>query len=584
MTDVSNRSSPARPEANANAIARALAALFALAMVVLWFAVLDYRKLVEPDEGRYAEVAREMLVTGDLVTPRLNGFKHFTKPPLQYWMTAAAYRLFGANEWTARLWSALAGMLGLFAVLFTMRSLFSPAAGAASAAVLASSLYYVLFAQVATIDMGLTLFVTLAMCALMLGLDARAESAAERGWMLGAWCAMGLALLSKGLIGVVIPLMSVALYASVHRQWQLWRRLHPLKGMCLMLAIAAPWFIAVSLRNPEFPRFFFLEEHFARYTSTVHRREQPVWFFFPLLLAAMLPWTWLVLAGLRSAWRTTGNTTAFQPGRFLVVWAASIVLFFTFSKAKMPAYVLPAIPALAMLAGARLADLDARALLWRVLPLLVLLGVAMLSAGLILPRALAGDPYRILYERYALWLFAAAATVLGAAGWIALARPARLPLTGCAALGTLLAIQICILGFESLSPLRSSHALASEIQTRLAPGTKVFMVGASYLTLPFYLDRTVLLAQETGQMAFGVRLEPHRALLESHQLRDAWIGAGHALALMHTRNYLDARAAGLPMKVLCRDRKRVLVIKPTGASNGASEQATPDCVLQALRN
>ena len=582
MTGASNPSSSARPEARAHARPHVLVALFALAVVVLWFAVLDYRKLVEPDEGRYAEVAREMLVTGDLVTPRLNGFKHFTKPPMQYWMTAAAYRLFGPNEWTARLWSALAGMLGLLAVLFTMRRLFSAAAGAASAAVLASSLYYVLFAQVATIDMGLTLFVTLAMCAIMLGLAARTGSPGERGWMLGAWCAMGLALLSKGLIGVVIPLMSVALYTLVQRQWRLWRRLHPLKGMCLMLTIAAPWFIAVSLRNPEFPRFFFLEEHFARYTSALHRREQPFWFFFPLLLAAMLPWTWLVLGGLRTGWRSAGSTNMFVPGRFLVLWAASIVLFFTFSRAKMPAYVLPAIPALAMLAGARLAALDARALLWRILPLLVLVGIAMLSAGLILPHAFAGDPYGVLYERYALWLFAAAGVALVAAGLIALARPARLLLTGCVALATLLAIQTCILGFESLSPLRSSHALARQILTRLTPGTQVFMVGASYLTLPFYLDRTVLLAQETGQMSFGVRLEPHRAMLELDQLREAWTGAAHALALMHTRNYLDARAAGLPMEVLCRDRKRVLVIKPQGPFDGALKQAAPDCVLQAL--
>jgi len=561
-----------------------LAVLCALAIVVLWFAVLDYRKLVEPDEGRYAEVAREMIVTDDFVTPRLNGFKHFTKPPMQYWMTAGAYRLFGADEWTARLWSALAGMLGLVAVLLTMRRLFGAQAGMASAAVLASSLYYVFFAQVATIDMGLTLFVTLAMCAIMLGLNAQAGSTGERGWMLGAWGAMGLAVLSKGLIGAVIPLMSVALYVGTQRHWHLWRRLHPVKGVCLLLAIAAPWFIAVSLRNPEFLRFFFLEEHFARYTSVLHRREQPFWFFFPLLLAAMLPWTWLVLEGVRAGWRKPEGTRAFLPGRFLVLWAASIVLFFTVSRAKMPAYVLPAIPALAMLAGARLAGLNARALRWRVLPLLVVLGIALLGTGLMLPHAMADDPYRVLYERYAPWLFAAAGAALIAAGLIALVRPARLPLTCCATLGTLLAIQSCIVGFETLSPLRSSHALARQIQARLAPGTQVFMVGASYLTLPFYLDRTVVLARETGQMSFGVRLEPHRALLEPHQLRDAWNEAAHAVGLMHTRNYLEARAAGLPMEVLCRDRKRVLVIKPAGPFDGALEQAAPDCVLQALDN
>jgi len=347
---------------------------------------------------------------------------------MQYWMTAAAYRLFGANEWTARLWSALAGMLGLLAVLFTMRRLFSAAAGAASAAVLASSLYYVLFAQVATIDMGLTLFVTLTMCAIMLGLAARAGSPAERGWMLGAWCAMGLALLTKGLIGMVIPLMSIALYAVVQRQWQLWRRLHPLKGVCLMLAIAAPWFIAVSLRNPEFPRFFFLEEHFARYTSALHRREQPFWFFFPLLLPRCCP----DLAGPgRPADRLAQRQqlqclSARKIPRPVGRLDRAVLHLFQSEDAGLR----PSRHSSARHAGGRAAGaLDARALLWRILPLLVLVGIAMLSAGLILPRAFAGDPYRILYERYALWLFAAAGAALGAAGLIALARPARLLLT-----------------------------------------------------------------------------------------------------------------------------------------------------------
>ncbi|MCC7549584.1 MAG: glycosyltransferase family 39 protein [Burkholderiales bacterium] len=549
--------------------------------LALWFGGLDHRRLVEPDEGRYAEVAREMLAAGDFVTPRLNGFKHFTKPPMQYWMTALAFHLFGVNEWAARLWPALAGMLALLVVMFTMRRLFGAAAGISSAAVLGSSLYFTFFAQVGTIDMGLTLFVTTAMCALMLGLDATPDSARERNAMLAAWAAMALAVLSKGLIGVVFPLMAAALYAISQSQWSMWRRLHPFTGACVLFALAAPWFIAVSLRNPEFLRFFLVDEHFARYTSSIHRRTQPMWFFLPLIVVGMMPWAWVALSGVRAAWRAPSPAgTPFRPARFLLIWAASIIVFFTFSRAKMPAYVLPAIPALGMLAGMCIADLDARATRRRVLPLLAAMGAAILVAAVLLPHSHAAQPYRVLFDRYATWLYGAGFTALLGSALIGALRPSGPRLIGGIAVAGLITIQLCVLGFESLSPLRSSHALARQIAARTQPDTRVFMVGASYLALPFYLGRTVVLAQETGQMAFGVRLEPERALLDAGRFRAAWAEAPSAIAVMDHRTYDDARAAGMPMQVLCRDRERVLTIKPAGTAQ-ADTGPVPDCVLQA---
>ncbi len=552
----------------------ALVALFLL----LWFGGLDHRKLAEPDEGRYAEVAREMVVSGDFITPRLNGFKHFTKPPLQYWMTALAYRLFGPDEWTARLWSALAGMVALLTVLFTMRALYGSPAASGSAAVLSSSLYFVFFAQVATLDMGLTLFVTVAMCAMMLALNAPPASQAERNWMRVAWTAMGLAVLAKGLIGVVFPLMVAVLYALSERRLGWWRRLHVVEGVVLLSIVAAPWFLAVSLRNPEFPAYFFLEEHFERFVGTGHRRNKPFWFFLPLVLVGLLPWTWAAVEGTLAGWRARPADSAFRPARFLAIWAACIVLFFSLSRSKMPAYVLPAIPALAMLAGLRLASLDAGAVRKRVLPLLASMGVAVVVVAAVLPGTERALPYRHLYEDYATWLFAAGVLLLAAAILIGMLRLTGMRLLASVAFVTLAAIQSCILGFESLSGLRSSHAIAQEIARRATPETEIFMVGASYLTLPFYLGRTVVLAQETGQMSFGVRLEPQRALLEPGAFATAWGRAPAALALMHRRNFEEARAAGVDMGVLCQDAERVLTIKTAGMAAHTSEQGVPDCV------
>src|SRR5256885_15405824 len=144
---------------------RLLALLAAFSL--LWFCNLGYRPLVKPDEGRYAEISREMVASGDWVTPRLNGYKYFEKPALQYWATAAAYEVFGVNEASARLWTALTGFLGVLLVFFTGRRLFGPAAGLYAAAVTASAFLYAFIGHFNTLDMGLTFFLTLAVCAFL---------------------------------------------------------------------------------------------------------------------------------------------------------------------------------------------------------------------------------------------------------------------------------------------------------------------------------------------------------------------------------------------------------------------------------
>ncbi|MBI3068262.1 MAG: glycosyltransferase family 39 protein, partial [Betaproteobacteria bacterium] len=246
-----------------------------LAVTLIWFSNLEYRKLVRPDEGRYAEIPREMAVSGDWLTPRLNGIKYFEKPPLQYWATAAAYTMFGEHHWTARLWPALTGWLGLLLVFFAGRRLFGNVAGFYSAVVLAGSPLYALVAHVNTLDMGVTFFMTAVLLAFLLAQHAAATPRENRTWMHVAWAAAALAVLSKGLIGVVLPAAALVVYSLVQRDFALWKRLHLASGVALFLLIAAPWFVAVSIANPEFPRFFFVHEHFERFLTTVHKRDQP---------------------------------------------------------------------------------------------------------------------------------------------------------------------------------------------------------------------------------------------------------------------------------------------------------------------
>src|SRR3954465_11540969 len=141
-----------------------------LVALIIWFSNLDYRKLIKPDEGRYAEISREMTVTGDWVTPRLNGIKYFEKPPLQYWATAAAFTAFGEREWAARLWTGLTGFCGVLLAAFAARSLYGPTAGLLAGAMLAGSLMYFVMGHLNTLDMGLTALLEAALVAFLAGL------------------------------------------------------------------------------------------------------------------------------------------------------------------------------------------------------------------------------------------------------------------------------------------------------------------------------------------------------------------------------------------------------------------------------
>jgi 4-amino-4-deoxy-L-arabinose transferase-like glycosyltransferase len=264
--------------------------LLAAVFLAVWFGNLDYRKLIRPDEGRYAEISREMAVTGDWITPRLNGIKYFEKPPLQYWATAAAYRTFGEHEWTARLWSAITGFLGILLVLFAGRSLFGIATGFYASLILASSAGYVATAHFNALDMGLAFFLTATLLAYLLAQRPEATPLANRLWTLAAWAAAALAVLSKGLIGIVVPAAVLAIYVVLQRDFARLRGLHWGMGITVFLLIAAPWFVLVQLANPEFARFFFVHEHFERFLTTVHRRVEPWWIFFPILAIGMVPW------------------------------------------------------------------------------------------------------------------------------------------------------------------------------------------------------------------------------------------------------------------------------------------------------
>lgn len=537
--------------------------LLLLVAALIWFSNLEYRKLVRPDEGRYAEIPREMVASGDWLTPRLNGIKYFEKPALQYWATAGAYELFGQHQWTARLWSGLTGFLGILFAYFAAGRLFGREAALYSALVLGSSLLYVLIGHINTLDMGVTFFMGAGLMAFLLAQRPSAGPRENRLWMYLTWASLALAVLSKGLIGIVLPGAILVLYTLLQRDFALWKRLHLAGGLALFLALAAPWLVAVSLVNPEFFHFFFIHEHFERFLTKSAGRYHPWYTFIPILLLGILPWLAMLFDVLLGGWRREGERCTFQVKHFLWLWTVFIFVFFSLSDSKLPSYILPIFPALALLIGERLAHIRPRTLFWQTLPILLLAAAGLGLAPEVTRFASAEVPVA-LYQRYVYWLWAAAAVWLLAAAasmYFSHRQDVRRAVVALA-IGSLIAGQLVLTGHDSLSPASSSYYIAQRIEPYLKPGIPFYSVGTYPQTLPPYIHRTLTLVAFQDEMAFGLKQEPQKWIPDVATFEGIWRKQPYALAFMEPDMYRQLEKQGLPMQVIASDTRRVVVKTP----------------------
>ena len=544
-----------------------------IALAIVWFAALDARRLVHPDEGRYAEIAREMAATGDWVTPRLNGLKYFEKPPFQYWLTAAAFRTFGVDEWTARLWPAIAGFLGVLAIGAAGYALGGVTLGAFAALALASTLWHAGIAQIVTLDSGLSFFLALGFSAFLIAQRAEAGGNASRSWMWVAAAALAGATLSKGLIGIVLPGGALVVYTMLTRDWAVWRRLYPVSSLVVFLALTAPWFIAVARANDEFLRFFFIHEHFERFLTEGHDRPGPWYYFVPWFAIGILPWLTVLGFGVRRAWREgVPNALGFSWQRFALSWAAFVFVFFSASGSKLQSYILPMFPPLALVTAFLLVRLDFRTL-QRLLVPLVAGGTALtLLAYFAYDRyapAFATDrtPAEVLI---AFGAYVKAGAAVAAAGGVAalvifrndaLAPRARFTGIAVQSLTVLAGLQIGIAGFDSLSPMRSSSAIlrAAQQAAPFAVDAPVYQVAMYDQTVPFYLRRPTRGVAYRDEMALGIDAEPQKQVPTLPAWLAEWQSLAQGFAVMEPGLYAQLAAQGVPMRELARDPRRVVV-------------------------
>jgi 4-amino-4-deoxy-L-arabinose transferase-like glycosyltransferase len=552
-----------------------LGVVLALLLLTVWVQPPG-SPLVEHDETRYAEIAREMLVSGDYTVPHLNGVPWYEKPPLLFWAGATSMRIFGPTPWAARLPSRIAGLATLGLLLWWVAR-----EGDRRRALLAAVVtvgtplgWGIAFLNIA--DGLLTFFLT---AAILAGHTAIRQSTAQARAALAvaAGIAAGGAFLTKGLIGFLFPAAILGIWAVLvgrHRQL-----VAVAAGASTgALAVVLPWLAVVAQRSPEYLRFFIIREHFQRYASAVHQRQEPLFFAVVIFLAALAP----VLGKFVSALLRRGAPFS-ESEKLLVVWFTFIVLFFSFSKSQLVSYVAPAVPAASAFIALRFGSPGRRAAAW--------LLQAMLATGLVVAAFLSQRAALTFLSPQSHPIAIASAVALLAAVWLALLVARRdewsaLPITFA---GYAAVYAAFVVAWPTGATAREMAELRQTIVHSQTAGDVELVSYRTFVKgLPWLMQAPVPFVDPGGELATGAATisDPNSALAWTEaRFWQRWQHGGKLLALVDERRISDfeQKAGSVPL-IIARARRHLLLsnfdpaITPSGdpAVSTALYASTPE--------
>jgi 4-amino-4-deoxy-L-arabinose transferase-like glycosyltransferase len=508
--------------------------------------------LIDRDEGRYAEGAREMLASGDWLVPRLFGVPYLEKPPLFFWLTAASCGLVGVDELGARLVSALAAAAGVvFTGLFS-RNVFGPQPGALASVVLATSGLYFLLARVVITDM---LFSVLVACALMSWFFAETE---QRSF-LPFWLLAAAATLTKGPVAALLCGFVGLGYLAVERRLGSLRTARFWVGLPAFLALVFCWFALVEIRYPGYVDFYVYKEHMLRVAGDEHR--EPFLWYLPWVLVGLLPWTPIAVALIPAiARRVAERTEQGRAARFAAIWAAVVLVFFSMPRGKLVPYLLPMFPALAILLGDALAGwLDGRTSAKAVRQGFRTIAVGLLLAVCALPFAVRVSPVPLSSGLVVLAFsmpLAASAALLACASARSL-----LPIGVVAAAVVALQCTAALVGIPIFRYL-TTQPVVEIIRREMRAEDEVVLYSGYFPNVPFYLQRIPLYVEGNRELDFGISLEgPGPAVVRNMAEVERRVGGRRMLLVLRTRAHDLERLSRLPgqTRLLYKGRASSLV-------------------------
>ena len=568
--------------------------LTAAVAAIIYLAGLGGPALWEPDEGRYAAIARAMALSGDYVTPRNDSVRYFEKPPLIYWASAGAIKLLGRSEFAVRSQAALASVGAVVVTQILAASIAGETVGLLAALALGLSPLFFIFARFASPDPALALFLTAGLASFYRAAQGDFRRRSSRYWM---WCAavmLALGTLAKGpvalVLGALIGLLWLLLEGRARRalatiRWP--------ECVGIYLAITAPWFVLVAARNPGFLQFFVIHEHWQRFTASTEHGWGP-WFFVPVVVLGTWPFFYFVPLGLCDQFgaRNTDETAKARSAvRFLVVWFAVIFVFFSIPRSKLGEYILPGIPPLAILAAIglnRLAAMESattrRIFGWYAA---INLAAAMaVAAWLLFLRGSGFPPARAIFPLFYVGtnptaalasdcgVLAMALAIPASLGWLS-ARNTETSRTfrSCVAFTAILVAGVLIKARVDGTPLVSYRDLAATIAPRLHEGCALVSYHHFVQSLPFYTENRELLVGYRGELApFGDSPDAVATFIPTDaRLAALWSGP-RCLVLVVNRGDLP-RIGSLsprPVPIACEGKKIAVTNRAQASGSGSA--------------
>lgn len=506
MVKFSPVSTPSGPQPRSGLLRYGVIAAFLFSAWATFVHLGDF-PLLSPDEGRNAEVAREMKVAGAWLVPTYNGATYLDKPAFFFKAVALSLAAFGDTENAARLPSALSGFGLLVMLFFFCRRAYGEVTAALAIVIVASTPLFMAFSRIVIFDMMLAFYVCAAIFSAYLAEEHDGPS--RRNWYLAATSAAGLATLVKGPVGFLVPLLVMTVLHLVTGRREAIRRFFTWPNVLLFLAVVLPWFVGLSLACPDFPYYGIMKESIARFTTPAFRRTQPVYYYALIIAGCCFAWSVILPESLRVAYRERARLS--RPDRLFVVWAMVVVVFFSLSQSKLPGYILTGVVALGVLVARVFAEAlsgqnDGALMLLRRACVGLALAACLLAAPLLMlifapevlarPRWLTDDALLRFGP-----LLPGLVVTLGSMALLALiAATTRGPRL---ALLAFLAFPVLLLTFDfELIPRhasqKSAHTLFEQLPAGLPADTEFACMGCMPHGLPFYLGKPVTVFTRDG--------------------------------------------------------------------------------------
>jgi 4-amino-4-deoxy-L-arabinose transferase-like glycosyltransferase len=470
-----------------------LVVILLLLCFFLFFFELGRDPLWDGDEGMHAATSKDMILSGDWITPMFNGEKFYDKPVLYNWLVSLSFLAFGYNEFAARLPSALLGTGCVIVVYLLGRNMFGPMAGFLSGMILATSGEHVILSRVVVHDIALAFFVTSALYFFYMSFKNKQH---RKRYLLLFYASSGFSVVAKGPVGVLLPALIVGCFLIWQRRIDFLKELLTPWGILLFMMIATPWYILIILRNRDYGSYFFIQQNLMNFLSSEARHSSPFYYYFPVLLGGFFPWSCFLPLALIRAFRF--RTKRIDEGvAFLVVWFLVIFLFFSLARSKLPTYLLPMFPAVSCLVGFlwhHLLDSPTpklrKGFLYSFLLLVGTFLIAMIYININLPENFEPD-YGLDLLRFKYHGLAFLGTLVLPLGLFLKGKleASFFTLTGAIVLAILFVLLMVV---PSMNPYRSTKGFALKLDRLLAPGEKLVFGRVMRDSALFYTNREAL--------------------------------------------------------------------------------------------